>query len=69
MQRLWVSSIVLGLLSSVPQIAEHHFHPAEAAVNAGITATFAVLMWYFIVFMLSPAARCSPGSRAFRIQN
>ncbi|MGF6848122.1 two-component system LytT family sensor kinase [Chitinophaga sp. W3I9] len=50
---IWVSSIVLGLLSSVPQIAEHHFHLAEAAVNAGITATFAVLMWYFNIFMLS----------------
>lgn len=50
---IWISSIVLGLLSSVPQIAEHHFHLAEAAVNAGLTATFAVLMWYFNIFMLS----------------
>lgn len=50
---IWVSSIGLGLLSSVPQIAEHHFHLAEAAVNAGITATFALLMWYFNIYMLS----------------
>jgi len=50
---IWVSSIGLGLLSSVPQIAEHHFHLAEAAVNAGITATFAILMWYFNIYMLS----------------
>lgn len=50
---IWGSSIFLGLLSSVPQIAEHHFNIAEAAVNAGITATFAVLMWYFNIFMLS----------------
>ncbi|MET3877889.1 histidine kinase [Chitinophaga sp. OAE865] len=50
---IWVSSIGLGLLSSVPQIAEHHFHLAEAAVNAGITATFALLMWYFNIYILS----------------
>lgn len=50
---IWVSSIGLGLLSSVPQIAEHHFHLAEATVNAGITATFALLMWYFNIYMLS----------------
>ncbi|HEY8954330.1 sensor histidine kinase [Chitinophaga sp.] len=37
----------------MPQIAEHHFHLAEAAVNAGITATFAILMWYFNIYMLS----------------
>ncbi|SEV97682.1 sensor histidine kinase [Chitinophaga arvensicola] len=53
---IWISSIVLGLLSSVPQIAEHHFNVAEAAVNAGLTATFAVLMWYFNIFMLSRRA-------------
>lgn len=50
---IWISSIFLGLLSSVPQIAEHHFNVAEAAVNAGLTATFALLMWYFNIFMLS----------------
>jgi len=50
---IWISSIVLGLLSSVPQIAERHFNTAEAAVNAGLTATFALLMWYFNIFMMS----------------
>jgi two-component system LytT family sensor kinase len=56
---IWVSSIFLGLLSSVPQIAERHFNPLEAGVNAGITAAFALLMWYFNIFMLSrqPANR------------
>lgn len=50
---IWGSSIFLGLLSSVPQIAEHHFNTAEAAVNAGLTATFSVMMWYFNIYMLS----------------
>ena len=50
---IWISSIFLGLLSSVPQIAERHFNTLEATVNAGITAAFALLMWYFNIFMLS----------------
>lgn len=50
---IWTSSIVLGILSSVPQLASHQFRLSEAAVNAGITAAFAVSMWYFNIYMLS----------------
>src|SRR3712207_4251881 len=50
---IWISSLVLGLLSSVPQLAQPHFNGAEAAVNAGITATFALLMWYVNIFILA----------------
>lgn len=50
---IWISSITLGLLSSVPQLASHQFNPAEAAVNAALTGSFAVLMWYFNIYMLS----------------
>lgn len=49
---IWISSIFLGLLSSVPQIAQHQFNALEAIVNAAITATFALLMWYFNLYML-----------------
>ncbi len=65
---IWVSSIVLGLLSSVPQIAQHDFNLAEAVVNAGLTATFALLMWYFNISMLSRRSR-NPGSKAYPIRN
>lgn len=50
---IWTSSIALGLLSSVPQLASRQFNALEAAVNAGITAVFAVMMWYFNIYMLS----------------
>ncbi|PZF71909.1 sensor histidine kinase [Taibaiella soli] len=50
---IWTSSIVIGLLSSVPQIAQQHFNMAEAAVNAGITSAFALLMWYVNIYMMS----------------
>lgn len=49
---IWGSSIFLGLISSVPQIAEHHFNAAEAAVNAAITSVFALVMWYVNIYML-----------------
>ncbi|MDN3582635.1 sensor histidine kinase [Mucilaginibacter flavus] len=49
---IWISSIGLGLLSSVPQIAERHFNIAEASVNAGITAAFALVMWYYNIYAL-----------------
>lgn len=50
---IWTSSIFLGVLSSVPQIAQRHFNAAEAIVNAAITATFALLIWYFNISMMS----------------
>ena len=50
---IWGSSVFIGLLSSVPQVAALHFNTAEAAVNAAITAAFAVVMWYFNIYMLS----------------
>lgn len=50
---IWTSSIILGLLSSVPQLAAHQFNLLEAGVNAAITAVFAVTMWYFNIYMLS----------------
>ena len=49
---IWISSISLGLLSSVPQIAERHFNPAEAAVNAAITSLFALFVWYYNIYTL-----------------
>jgi two-component system LytT family sensor kinase len=50
---IWGSSIFLGLLSSVPQFAEHQYNLPYAAINAAITAAFALLMWYFNIFMLT----------------
>lgn len=50
---IWVSSLTIGVLSSVPQIAQQHFNAAEAAVNTGITSAFAILMWYVNLYMFS----------------
>jgi len=43
---IWTSSIILGVLSSVPQLASHSFNWKEAVVNAALTSGFAIIMWY-----------------------
>lgn len=60
---IWVSSITVGVLSSVPQIAQQHFNIAEAAVNTGITSGFAILMWYVNIYMFSYQSEKSPKKR------
>jgi sensor histidine kinase YesM len=57
---IWISSITIGLLSSVPQIAQQHFNLTEAAVNAGITSAFALLMWYVNIYIFSYQSERSP---------
>ncbi|MFC4163659.1 sensor histidine kinase [Epilithonimonas zeae] len=50
---IWVSSIFLGVLSSVPQLASHTFNWKEAVVNSAITAAFSVIMWYVNIYLLN----------------
>ncbi|SFO53408.1 Histidine kinase [Chitinophaga sp. YR627] len=54
---IWVSSIFLGMLSSVPKIAEHHFNTKEAVVNAAVTAIFALVVWYYNIYTLPTYSR------------
>ncbi|MFZ4929248.1 sensor histidine kinase [Chryseobacterium sp. Mn2064] len=50
---IWISSVFLGILSSVPQLASHAFNWKEAVVNSAITAAFSVIMWYANIYMLN----------------
>lgn len=50
---IWISSVFLGILSSVPQLASHEFNGKEAIVNSAITAAFSVIMWYANIYMLN----------------
>jgi two-component system LytT family sensor kinase len=50
---IWISSVFLGLLSSLPRLAEFQFNVSEAIVNAALTTIFALLMWYFNIYMMS----------------
>lgn len=50
---IWISSLFLGILSSIPQLASHDFNLKEAVVNAAITSAFSVIMWYLNIYMLN----------------
>ncbi|MBL0740557.1 sensor histidine kinase [Chryseolinea lacunae] len=49
---VWLSSFFLGVLMSVPKVAESHFNPYEAAVNSLITFLFAIFIWYYNIYTL-----------------
>lgn len=49
---IWLSSLFLGILSSVPKIAEHHFNPYEALINSLITFLFSLFIWYYNIYTL-----------------
>ncbi|QEC77619.1 sensor histidine kinase [Mucilaginibacter ginsenosidivorax] len=49
---IWLSSFFLGVLTSVPKIAEHHFNPYEALVDSTVTFLFAVFIWYYNIVTL-----------------
>jgi two-component system LytT family sensor kinase len=44
---IWLSSLFLGALMSVPKIAERHFNPYEALVDSTVTFLFALFIWYY----------------------
>jgi two-component system LytT family sensor kinase len=44
---IWLSSFSLGVLVSVPKIADHHFNLYEALVDSTVTFLFALFTWYY----------------------
>ncbi|MFN1215893.1 sensor histidine kinase [Chryseobacterium kwangjuense] len=50
---IWISSLFLGILSSVPQLASHEFNWREAVVNSAITAAFSIIMWYLNIYLFN----------------
>jgi two-component system LytT family sensor kinase len=49
---IWLSSIFLGVLTTVPKIAEKHFNVFEAITDALITSLFTLFVWYFNIYSL-----------------
>lgn len=49
---IWISSLSLGILTSVPKIAEHRFNVYEALVDSTVTFLFAVFIWYYNILTL-----------------
>ena len=49
---IWLSSLFLGVLTSVPQIADRHFNVYETVVNSSITFLFSLFVWYYNIITL-----------------
>jgi len=49
---IWLSSLSLGILTTVPKIAEKHFSKSEAIADALITSLFTLFVWYFNIYSL-----------------
>jgi sensor histidine kinase YesM len=64
---IWLSSFFLGILTSVPKIAEHHFNLYEAIVDSAVTFLFAVVIWYYNVLTI-PAYSARDVAHGFSIR-
>jgi two-component system LytT family sensor kinase len=64
---IWLSSLFLGILTSVPKIAEHHFNLYEAIVDSSVTFLFAVFIWYYNI-MTIPAYSSRDVAHGFSVK-
>ncbi len=63
---IWLSSFLLGVIISLPKIAERHFNPYEAIANSVITFLFALFVWYYNIITL-PAYSSRDVAKGFSI--
>lgn len=59
---IWISSISLGILTSIPKIVDHNFIPAEGIADFAVTTGFALLIWYYNIYSI-PAYTKKTGSK------
>jgi len=59
---IWISSISLGILTSIPKIVDHHFVVAEGIADFAVTSGFALLIWYYNIYSI-PAYTKKTGSK------
>jgi sensor histidine kinase YesM len=49
---IWSSSVLVGILMSIPKIAERHFNLYETIANMVLTTLFALFIWYYNMYTL-----------------
>ncbi|ROI06597.1 histidine kinase [Chryseobacterium sp. G0240] len=59
---IWISSISLGILTSIPKIVDHNFILAEGIADFVVTTCFALLIWYYNIYSI-PAYTKKTGSK------
>ncbi len=63
---IWLSSLFLGVIASVPKIAERHFNPMETLLNSGLTFLFSLFVWYYNIYTM-PRFSAKEGRREFSV--
>ncbi|MDN5284651.1 MAG: histidine kinase [Mucilaginibacter sp.] len=51
----------MGILASIPKIAERQFNTGEALVNSGVTFLFSLFAWYYNIYTLPNIAARDKG--------
>jgi len=49
---VWLSSLALAILASIPKFFQHGSTPAEIIINSSITFFFSLFIWYFNIYSL-----------------
>ena len=49
---IWLSSLALAILASIPKLFQHGSQPAEIIINSSITFFFSLFIWYFNIYSL-----------------
>lgn len=49
---IWISSLALGILSSIPKLFDKISGPKEIIINSSITFLFSLAIWYFNIYSL-----------------
>lgn len=49
---IWLSSLALGILASIPKLFDHGSTPSEIIINSSITFFFSLFIWYFNIYSL-----------------
>ncbi|MHA3789168.1 sensor histidine kinase [Flavobacterium hauense] len=49
---IWLSSLALGILASIPKLFDHSSTVLEIVVNSSITFLFSVFIWYLNIYSL-----------------
>ncbi|WP_231891127.1 sensor histidine kinase [Arachidicoccus ginsenosidimutans] len=62
---IWISSLFIGILSSIPKILRLHIELPELCIDISIASTFTVFVWYFNLYLLPSVSVLSSKNISF----
>ncbi|WP_212004803.1 sensor histidine kinase [Chitinophaga sp. HK235] len=63
---IWLSSLFLGVIVSLPSLIQHQFNIYETIANSVITFVFSLFVWYYNIFTL-PVYTSQEVNRGFAV--